>query len=641
MTIDPLDLLAPPPHRASRSAPCGRLPDVVEISVAVPLRDLPALHSLRSELAAWGRRVRLCPPGQPAWLRIRVEPPRSCLPEAYRLELDGTGAELTADDARGVRHGLATLRQWLRLHRAGHAGERENVLGLRVDDRPDLARRGVMLDVSRNKVPTLGTLCDIVELLAQWKLNELQLYTEHTFAYEGHEEVWRHSSPLTPSDISALDRLCRSHGIDLVPNQNSFGHMHRWLVHERYRSLAECPEGIEHPFSRSIEPFSLCPTDPGSLALLADLYGQLLPCFSSSLFNIGLDETLDLGRGRSAEQCEQRGRAAVYLGFLRQVHDLVRAHGKRAMYWADIVLEHPECVPDLPPDAIALIWGYEARHPFAEQSRLLAASGLDFYVCPGTSSWNSLAGRWDNARANLAAAATAAAQHGAGGYLITDWGDNGHLQPWPVSLPGLAAGACFAWNAESARRCEQLPVAEILNLGPLEDLAVGQIVEQLGLIHRHTGARLQNGTVPFRLLISAADPLAQRDLDQLEPSALEHTRGEAAKIRAHLASATATGPDSEVLRAELDWAARAVELACELGEERLRYGAVEGFAELPAEVRRSLAAAILALAERREAVWLLRNRSGGLEPSLSYLRDVAELLEPLQQTGGEGTGLKG
>ena len=68
-----------------------------------------------------------------------------------------------------------------------------------------------------------------------------------------------------------------------------------------------------------------------------------------------------------------------------------------------------------------------ADHPFAEHGAQFAASGIPFYVCPGTSAWCSLAGRTDNALGNLRSAAESGLQYGAAGYLITDWGDPGPL----------------------------------------------------------------------------------------------------------------------------------------------------------------------------------------------------------------------
>ena len=106
-----------------------------------------------------------------------------------------------------------------------------------------------MFDVTRDRVPTLQTLFDLVDLLAGLKLNQLQLYTEHTFAYRGHEVVWQDASPITGEEVLTLDAYCRERYVELVPNQNSFGHMHRWLKHEEYVHLAESAEGMMHSFS--------------------------------------------------------------------------------------------------------------------------------------------------------------------------------------------------------------------------------------------------------------------------------------------------------------------------------------------------------------------------------------------------------
>ena len=183
---------------------------------------------------------------------------------------------------------------------------------LSITDWPDFERRGVMLDISRDKVPTLDTLYTLIDRLAGWKINEIQLYTEHTFAYRQHPVVWANASPMTGEQILALDRFCRERYIDLVPNQNSFGHMDRWLVHDRYRPLAEVPEGLDWPAFLSPRPFTLAPDDPRSLELVAGLYEEFLPHFSSRYFNVGCDETFDLGQGRSHDLVKEQGRGRVY-----------------------------------------------------------------------------------------------------------------------------------------------------------------------------------------------------------------------------------------------------------------------------------------------------------------------------------------
>jgi len=264
------------------------------------------------------------------WVQVTIDASAFDSNEAYRLDVYGGRVLLCAGGTAGRYYGLRTLSQWI--------GGRDWVEAVTIEDWPDFPVRGVMLDISRDKVPSQNTLCQIIPLLAGWKINQVQLYMEHTFAYEGHEVVWENASPMTASEIRALDQLCQLHHIELVPNQNSFGHMHRWLKHDAYKHLAEVPEGVEHAFSPEREPFGLCPSEPDCLTFLDGLYEQLLPCFSSRAFNVGLDETIDLGKGRTAEKCKALGTGRVYLEFVESIAALVHSRGfemqcGRTLFW--------------------------------------------------------------------------------------------------------------------------------------------------------------------------------------------------------------------------------------------------------------------------------------------------------------------
>ncbi|HEY3702419.1 MAG TPA: glycoside hydrolase family 20 zincin-like fold domain-containing protein, partial [Acidimicrobiales bacterium] len=161
----------------------------------------------------------------------------SSLPaQGYELRIDAEAVHLDAGDDAGVFYGDATLDQLAHLH-GGHLP-----VGT-IRDWPDFPVRGVMLDISRDKVPTMETLETLVDRLASWKVNQVQLYFEHTFAYRDHEEVWRRASPLSAEEVRQLDAFCRARHVELVPNQNCLGHMGRWLAHERYRPLAIAPDG--------------------------------------------------------------------------------------------------------------------------------------------------------------------------------------------------------------------------------------------------------------------------------------------------------------------------------------------------------------------------------------------------------------
>lgn len=531
--------------------------------------------------------------------------------QAYRLDVGATGVELRASSAEGFAYAAATLGQWTT---AAAAAGLDRLPALHVEDAPDFAVRGVMLDVSRNKVPTLATLFDLVDSLAELKINHLQLYTEHTFAYVGHEDVWRGFSPYDADDMRRLDAHCLDRFVELAPNQNSFGHLHRWLVHRRYLPLAECPEGIEHPFGFSREPFSLCPLDPRSLSLLEDLYDQLLPCFSSNLFNVGLDETFDLGEGRSAEACREHGKGRVYLDFLNQVHRRVTERGRRMLFWGDIILESPELIPELPADSVALEWGYEADHAFDANGQRFADSGLEHWVCPGTSSWNSIGGRTSNSQQNLAAAAEAGRRHGARGYLITDWGDFGHLQPLPISYPPLVAGAGRSWSGQADEALVQRTVDRIAGCSGL-----GALLFELGDVHLHAGATPRNHTVLFQLFNFHHRAIDHPVWSGLTQSGLERCVAELHDLGSRAASLT-----DPLIAAEVGWACEMLRFSADLGRSRLSQQS--STLDLPPDVRATALSELHGLSARFRTLWLARNRPGGLSDSMDRFDSLARAL---------------
>jgi hypothetical protein len=545
---------------------------------------------------------------------VRLDSGAAGIPaEGYRLTVAPGSVVIEARDAAGAFYANATLRQLIRLH-----ASTGRIPALLIEDGPDFRERGVMLDVSRDKVPTMETLYRLIDELASVKINRLQLYVEHTFAYRAHPAVWADASPLTGAEIEALDAYCRERFIELVPNQNSFGHMERWLTHPAYASLAE----LAQPTG---DYMSLCPIDPGSIELLAGLYDELLPHFTSRSFNVGCDETIDLGKGRSREEVERRGRGAVYLEFVQKIHALVGERGHRMQMWGDIVLEHPELIVELPKDVLALEWGYEAGHPFDDEGAKLAAAGVEYQVCPGTSAWLSLAGRTENALGNIEAAAAAALKHGASGVLITDWGDFGHWQPLPVSYLPLAYGAAVAWCHETNRAID---VAAAVDAHVFRDRAgaIGGVARDLGNVYRETGILVKNASVLALLMLFPERPLGEGRLAGLTIEGLERADARAAQVASGIGAARCDRDDAKLVEAEFALAASFLRHACRLGIARLDTvgGAV---AAIPGPARRALADDLRRIIDEYKRAWLQRNRIGGLRDSAGRLERLLRLYE--------------
>lgn len=538
---------------------------------------------------------------------------------AYELHINEEGITAAYGSAQGAYYAATTLKQLLE-----QFGRTLPYLHIR--DQPDFAARGLMLDISRNKIPKLETLYRIIDLMADLKLNQLQLYIEGApFAYESFPQVWELESPITGDEILLLDAYCRERYIELVPNQNSFGHMEGWLTRPEFNHLAEAPEGFmlpEHMYNSDLYPGGLFmhpgtfdTEDPEVLKLLDTMYDDLLPYFTSNLVNVGCDETYEVGLGKNKALAEATGKGELYLSFLQKIHGLVKQRGKTMQFWGDIIIQHPELIPRLPKDIIAMEWGYGDTHPFEADTLKFREAEIPFYVCPGTSSWNSLTGRTDNMLANLRNAAVHGKRNGAIGYLITDWGDFGHWQHLPVSYAGFVYGAALAWNVEGNLETDVTPY---LNHSIFQDRSglIGQLLLDLGNYYKlESGTSHPNDTEMSMLLRSELDnallaaKLSGEQLQQLE----QYIGGIEVRLGQLALECNDAGLVVEELSNGIHFVRHAVQLT------RLKQQLAGGDPQLEAPQVQALMQDLDLLLHQYRQLWTRRNRPGGLERSVSKL----------------------
>jgi hypothetical protein len=522
--------------------------------------------------------------------------------EGYRLTINVGGVDVDAADEAGAFYARATLAQLARLH--------EGMLPVgTVHDWPDLPVRGVMLDISRDKVPTPATLRQLIARLASWKVNQVHLYMEHTFAYRDHEEVWAAASPLTSAEVRDLDRFCRACHVELVPNRNCLGHMERWLKHDRYRPLAIAPDGWTDHRGRVRAPTTLDPAKPESLALVRELLAELLDAFTSKRVHVGLDEPWELPPERATD----------YLDWVLALRALPELEGREVLVWGDVLANHPDLVRALPEGITVCEWGYEDWHPFEARASALAAAARPFWACPGTSSWLSILGRLANAMGNCAGAAAAAQVHGGSGLLVTDWGDLGHLQYLPVSEPALAYAAAVSWCLESNR---SLDLRAALDVHVFDDPGgeIGGAVMALGDLHRAVTPQFFNVSTLVTHLYFPQLQLDRGFTAGITGAELLGVEERLAEALAALDRARPRRPDGSLVLDELRNAVALVSLLCRDGRARLE---ADGWlASVPAARRDGFAAALAPLIDTHRNLWLARNRPGGLDDSCAWLENL-------------------
>ena len=521
--------------------------------------------------------------------------------QGYRLTIADGDVTIRAADPAGAFYARATLAQLARVH-GGRlpAGQ--------VEDWPDLAVRGVMIDISRDKVPTMATLRALIDRLASWKVNQVQLYMEHTFAYRDHADVWADASPVTAEEVGELKAFCAARHVDLVPNQNCLGHFERWLRHDRYRALAIFPDGLGER-GRRRPPTTLDPAKPGSLALVRGLLAELLGAFSSTNVHVGLDEPWELPPARTAE----------YLAWVRTLRNLPELNGRQMLMWGDIVALHPELVAGLPAEVTVCEWGYDAGHPWDARLEALSQAGIPFWTCPGTSSWQSILGRWSNACINIDEAVEAALDHGSAGVLNTDWGDLGHLQHLPISEPGFAWGAAQAWCRAANR---DLDLVGVLDDEVYADAAghIGSVLRDLGNVYQRLEPQFPNMSTLVLHLYFPQLQLNRSFTAGITAAQVRRASEALDDALTNLDRARPTRADADLVKSELQAGAELVGLLCR--DARARLDGDGSLPSIPEPVRLGLAADLGPMIERHRELWLARNRPGGLDESAAWLEHL-------------------
>ena len=403
-------------------------------------------------------------------------------PESYLLEAGRHAIVIKSPAEQGLLYGIQTLRQIIR--QSGCV-----IACTKIEDYPEIANRGFFHDVTRGRIPKLETLKKLADKMCFYKLNQLQLYVEHTFMFQAESEVWRDDTPLQAADIIELDHYCKVRGIDLVPSIASFGHLYKVLRTKTFDSLCECPEpeGTQFSFIDRMNHHTLNAADPKALQYAKERIAEYASLFSSSYFNIGADETFDLGKGRSSVRAGEIGTDELYMEFVEELCNYVISIGKKPMFWGDVINKFPDKIKQLPKETICLNWGYAAKQTDEIVVKMQKA-GAKQYVCPGVCGWNEWINLLPESYSNISRMCSYAHRCEAEGILNTDWGDYGHINQPDFSTAGMIYGAAFSWNSRQLPEKEINQMISVIEYGDSEGLFIEKVAEigQYELFDWHT-----------------------------------------------------------------------------------------------------------------------------------------------------------
>jgi hypothetical protein len=353
--------------------------------------------------------------------------------EGYVLLATKDGAAIVAATGSGMFYGAQTLKQ---LIRTDGAAPRIQLAVIR--DWPAMKYRGFHDDLSRGPVPTLEFQKREIRTFAAYKLNVYSPYYEHTLAYNSNPLISPPGGGMSHDDVRALVAYAKRFHVDIIPEQEAFGHLHHVLKYDLYAPLAETDHG-----------HVLAPNDPASLPLIKSWFAEIDSLFPSKFVHLGADETFELGMGRTKDRVSQNGLGQVYIDFLKQIESALRYTGKRFLFWGDIAQGSPDLVKSLPKDMLAVGWGYGPNPKAETLLRPFIDAGIETWVAPGVNGWSRVYPNNDVALKNIQAMARDGQRLGATGLLNTSWADDGEAilnQQWY----GILFGAAASWQAGEA-----------------------------------------------------------------------------------------------------------------------------------------------------------------------------------------------
>lgn len=434
--------------------------------------------------------------------------------EEYAINIDENGILITVSTDEGLFRAITSLRQ-LMIQGKGTLPFCE------IKDSPDFVYRCYMLDTGAGRIPKVKTILRYIDHCTELKYNEFQLYMESfVFDYKAYPKYTEDFDCLTADDIKFINEYCKKRFIKLVPNINSFGHLQTWLKQDEFKHLRIGTD--------TINTATINPLLPESLEFLDKMYEDILPlCDCAEYVNVGFDEAGGLGRYQLEEICKKDGNDVVFYRWLNKVADHIREkYNLKCQYWSDMIIHYPESFKLAPKDGIALNWGYDTIPTARMEKRcmILKEQGVPYYVCPSSSTWLCATGRFEVSNFNLRTCAENGREHGAIGYMFTDWGCADGHNTFPVyNLILSALAGQYAWNVGEEQvgwRYKNYFVRDsikFVNDKYFEGKPVGELIYKLQQYYLLEPERIPGSTLSMRLI---SRPLTETalagDFDLLE-----------------------------------------------------------------------------------------------------------------------------
>lgn len=312
----------------------------------------------------------------------------------YAIVIDENKIKLSASSAEGLFNGIQTLRQLMPASVEGTAltTDKIQIASGQIQDKPEYAYRGFMLDVARHFFP-VEDVKHVIDLVSKYKINYLHLHLSDDQGWRIEIKSWPLLTQIggktevgggeggfyTQEQYKEIVAYAKSKYITVVPEIDMPGHTNSALAaYGQLNPGITVPEQGAVPFDRAelgvdgmatplytgIEVgFSTLDTDKEvTYQFIDDVIRELVEMTPGPYIHIGGDESL-------VTELED------YIPFMEKAQAIVTKYGKKSLGWDEIA--HAK----LEPGAVAQYWAK------AENAVLAINQGNQVLVSPATKTY--------------------------------------------------------------------------------------------------------------------------------------------------------------------------------------------------------------------------------------------------------------
>lgn len=311
-----------------------------------------------------------------------------------------------------------------------------------LEEESNFESNGIMMDCSRNCVPSVETIKNYIVKLAEFGMNRLYLYMEDTLEIEGYPYWGYLRGRFKKEEMQECDQFARLFGITIVPCIQTLAHL---------RSVLKQPMFEEY---KDIDDILLLENEKTE-DLLRALLETVSQCFSGGIVHLGMDEAAHLGRGKYLEKkgyCNPAGVMKKHLEWLCKTCERI---GLKPIIWSDMYLKlnfgvedyyslsedaQPKNIENLSDKISLCYWDYynEGEKFYEKYIRLHQKLGNPVVFAGGAWTWNGIAPGVSKALKTTHDALQACYKTGVKDVFCTVWMDNGAETPLATMLPIFA-----------------------------------------------------------------------------------------------------------------------------------------------------------------------------------------------------------